>query len=75
MPAPTDAMAAVRIALVTHHLFSPKQGAGTFVRIGDLEERAMGKAYRDLMKQGTKPAPADEGEEEGLLKELQPVPV
>lgn len=56
-----------RIGLVTHHLFSPKQAQGVFLRVDAVDEKALGKAYRELRKQK---AP-EESEGEGVLKELQ----
>jgi excinuclease UvrABC nuclease subunit len=56
-----------RIGLVAHHLFSGKQPKGVFIRMDELEEKAMERAWRELAKQK---AP-QEAEGEGVLKELQ----
>ena len=64
---PIDPVGAERIGIVAHHLFSGKPGQGTFVRLDELNEKGIIRAYRDLLKR-----PADEaGEVEGVLKELQ----
>jgi excinuclease UvrABC nuclease subunit len=58
---------AERIGIVSHHLFSGKAGHGVFIRIDELEEKGIIKAFRDLRKR-----PPDEvGELEGIIKELQ----
>jgi excinuclease UvrABC nuclease subunit len=56
-----------RIGLVAHHLFSGKQPKGIFIRMDELEEKALEKGWRELAKQK---APL-EAEGEGVLKELQ----
>jgi excinuclease UvrABC nuclease subunit len=62
-----DEIAVERIGMVGNHLFSAKHPKGVFIRIGELEEKAIVKAWRELAKQK---APA-EAEGEGVLKELQ----
>ena len=57
---------AERISAVSHHLFKPKAG-GVFLRLDEVEERSLAKAYRELMKQVR---PADGEEAEGVVKEL-----
>ena len=63
-----DETEAERIGVVAHHLFSPKQGHGVFVRLDGIDEKAIAKAYRELKKQ---PPPPEELESEGVVKELQ----
>lgn len=62
-----DEEGAERLGVVTHHLFSAKQGHGIFMRLDEIDEKAIIRAYRELKKQ---PVP-DEAEDEGVLKELQ----
>jgi excinuclease UvrABC nuclease subunit len=58
---------AERIGIVAHHLFSAKAGHGVFIRLDGLDEKAIVRAYRDLLKR-----PAEEElEAEGVMKELQ----
>ena len=56
-----------RIGLVTHHLFSAKH-RGVFLRLRDIDEGAVAKAWRELKKQS---APEEDAEGEGVVKELQ----
>ena len=63
-----DAEGAERVGIVAHHLFSPKQTHGVFIRLSSIDEKSILKAYRELKKQ---PAPAEEMEGEGVMKELQ----
>ena len=56
-----------RIGVVAHHLFQPKARQGVFLPIETLDERSLGKAYRDLLNQ----KPQDEAVGEGVTKELQ----
>lgn len=63
-----DAMGAERIGIVAHHLFSPKNGHGVFLRLDAIDEKAIVKAYRELKKQ---PPPVEDVESEGVMKELQ----
>jgi excinuclease UvrABC nuclease subunit len=58
---------AERIGIVAHHLFTAKGGHGIFIRLDELDEKKIVKAYRDLRK---RPA-LEQGEAEGVLKELQ----
>jgi hypothetical protein len=64
----TDAEGAERVGIVAHHLFSPKQTHGVFIRLSSIDEKTIARAYRELKKQ---PVPADEVEGEGVMKELQ----
>lgn len=66
--AEVDEAAAERIGIVAHHLFSPRQNHGIFLRLDAADERAVTRAYRDLKKQAN---PVDETDEEGVMKELQ----
>jgi hypothetical protein len=67
-PAEVDPIGAERIGVVAHHLFLSKQSNGVFLRLDALDDRALAKAYRDLLKQRVKEAGEDD---EGLVKELQ----
>lgn len=58
-----------RIGIVAHHLFTAKSAHGVFLRLADVNEKAVVKAYRDLRKQKR----TDESEGEGVMKELQSV--
>lgn len=62
-----DTTGAERVGIATHHLFSGKSGGGAFLRLESVDEKAIAKAYRELLKQ---PEP-EEVEGEGVLKELQ----
>jgi excinuclease UvrABC nuclease subunit len=56
------------IGIVSHHLFLAKQTSGVFLRLDAIDDKTLGKAFRDLQKQKIK----ETGEEdEGLVKELQ----
>jgi hypothetical protein len=63
-----DQIGAERIGIVAHHLFSPKQTQGVFLRMERIDEKSIAKAWRDLRKQL---APEEETEGEGVMKELQ----
>ena len=64
---PIDLPGAERIGIVSHHLFSAKPGHGVFIRLDELGEKGILKAYQELLKR-----PAEEaGEVEGVMKELQ----
>jgi hypothetical protein len=63
-----DVEGAERLGIVAHHLFSPKQTHGVFIRLARIDEKSIARAYRELKKQ---PAPMDEVEGEGVMKELQ----
>ena len=67
-PTGVDTLGAERIGVVAHHLFSPRQGHGVFLRLGSIDEKSISRAYRELKKQ---PAPVDDVESEGVMKELQ----
>lgn len=60
-------VAAERIGIVSHHLFSGKPGHGVFIRLEELDEKGIAKAYRELRKR----PPEEAGEAEGVMKELQ----
>jgi len=62
-----DETGAERIGVVAHHLFQPKAKQGVFLPIDSIDEKAISKAYRDLMNQ----KPPEETAGEGLSKELQ----
>jgi excinuclease UvrABC nuclease subunit len=67
-PRPTKSADAELVGVVTHHLFSPKQGQGAFLPLSEVNETAVAKAYRELRKQKE---PQETAEEEGVTKELQ----
>jgi excinuclease UvrABC nuclease subunit len=58
---------AERVGLVANHLFSPKQGHGVWLRMDQVEAKALAKCYRELAKQKE----AKDVEGEGITKELQ----
>lgn len=62
-----DLVGAERIGVVAHHLFSARPCHGLFIRLDELDERGILRAYRELLK---RPA-EEEGEVEGVIKELQ----
>ena len=62
-----DAIGAERIGIVAHHLFSPRQGHGVFLRLDGIDEKSIVVAYRELKKQRVE----EESEGEGVIKELQ----
>ncbi|HZK81306.1 MAG TPA: hypothetical protein VFC46_09575 [Humisphaera sp.] len=62
-----DAIGAERTGIVAHHLFSPKQGHGIFLRLDGVDEKSISVAYRELKKQRVEEEVADEG----VMKELQ----
>jgi hypothetical protein len=73
-----DDASAERIGLVAHHLFLPKQTQGVFLRITEVADKEVGRAYRDLRKQ-KEPDGADAQSEtaagessEGVVRELEP---
>ncbi|HET6250356.1 MAG TPA: hypothetical protein VFE47_21900 [Tepidisphaeraceae bacterium] len=63
-----DEIGAERVGVVAHHLFSARQTHGVFLRLAQIDEKAIAKAYRELKKQ---PVPAEDVESEGVMKELQ----
>ncbi len=65
--APIDPAGAERIGIVAHHLFLAKSTHGVFLPLDKIDEDAVTKAYRDLLKQ----KPTETAEGEGVLKELQ----
>jgi excinuclease UvrABC nuclease subunit len=62
-----DAIGAERIGIVSHHLFSPKQKHGVFLRLEDVTEPSLARSLSELGKRPVEP----ESEAEGVLKELQ----
>jgi len=66
-PSAVDAIGAERIGVVAHHLFLARTAHGVFLPLDSVEEKAILRAYRDLLKQK---AP-EELEAEGVMKELQ----
>ena len=67
--ASVDPIGAERIGVVAHHLFLAKANHGVFLPLETIDEKAVVKAYRDLLKQ----KPQDQVEGEGVLKELQAI--
>ncbi len=57
-----------RIAVVSAQLFATKKSRGAFVRLGELNETTLVKAYSELQKQTQTETDANE---EGIVKELQ----
>ncbi|MCC7349554.1 MAG: hypothetical protein IT446_03215 [Phycisphaerales bacterium] len=64
---PIDVPASECIALVAQHLFFPKSSHGVFIPLDRIDEPAILKGYRALQKQTIKPA--DESDEEGILRQ------
>jgi excinuclease UvrABC nuclease subunit len=64
---PLDDAAIERIGMVAHHLFSGRHPKGVFLRLEELEEKAMVRSFRELSRQKV----PEEVEGEGVLKELQ----
>jgi excinuclease UvrABC nuclease subunit len=62
-----DTKGVERIGIVAHHLFSPKQTQGVFLPLANISEKAIVKAYRDLLRQKR----PDDLDVEGVIKELQ----
>lgn len=58
---------AERIAIVAHHLFSPKHSQGIFLPLCSIDEQAVIKAWRELRKQKS----PEESDQEGIVRELQ----
>jgi len=56
-----------RIGLVSQHLFAAKNTNGVFVRLSQIDEKALARAFRDLRRQK---AP-EESETEGASRELE----
>lgn len=71
MPPDISEQGAERIGVVSDHLFRARRVSGVFVRLAELEERSLARAYQDLQKQ--KAASAEETEDEGVVKELQQI--
>ncbi len=61
-----DPAGAERIGVVTHHLFLAKATHGVFIHLDSLDEKAIVRGYRDLLRQ--KQQADNEGE--GVVKEL-----
>jgi excinuclease UvrABC nuclease subunit len=66
-PTRPDAPGIERIGIVAHHLFAAKNTSGIFLPLATIDEKAILKAYRDLQKQAT----PEDGDEEGIVRELQ----
>jgi excinuclease UvrABC nuclease subunit len=64
---PLDEPAIERIGMVAHHLFSGRHPKGIFIRLDELEEKSLVRAFRELARQKQ----PQEAEGEGILKELQ----
>lgn len=64
---PVDSTGAERLGIVSHHLFMPKSTRGVFLRLDELTEASLLKAFRDLRKRPEEP----QTDAEGVLKELQ----
>jgi excinuclease UvrABC nuclease subunit len=62
-----DQISAERVGVVASHLFQSKASHGVFLPLDQVDERAVVKAYRDLLKQ----KPVETTDDEGVLKELQ----
>jgi hypothetical protein len=62
-----DTTRAEHVGIATHHLLSGKSGGGAFLRLDAVDEKAIAKAYREVLRQ---PEP-QEVEGEGVIKELQ----
>lgn len=62
-----DAPGVERIGVVTHHLLAPKSGQGVFLHLDEIDERAVIRAYRQVLKQKAEAEPTGEG----VVKELQ----
>jgi len=62
-----DTAGAERIGVVAHHLFLAKSAHGVFVPLDWVDDHAVVKAYRDLLKQ----KPHEVTEDEGVTRELQ----
>jgi excinuclease UvrABC nuclease subunit len=66
-PSAVDAIGAERIGVVAHHLFLAKATHGVFIPLDTVDEKAVQRAYRDLLKQKV----PEQLEAEGVVKELQ----
>jgi excinuclease UvrABC nuclease subunit len=64
-----DETGAQRLGVVAHHLFLAKQSSGVFLRVENLDDKSLGRAWKELNKQKI----ADEADDEGLMKELQAI--
>ncbi|HSI36483.1 MAG: hypothetical protein ACAI43_11390 [Phycisphaerae bacterium] len=65
-----SAVGAERIGVAAGHLLRAKKAGGVFIAIDRLEDRSLAKAWKELQKQK---AQEGEGDEEGVVKELQRV--
>jgi len=65
-----DAIAAERVGIVAHHLFSPKGTQGAFLKVPVIDECSLVKAYKDVLKQKLT---AEDADDEGVMKELQAI--
>ena len=62
---------AERIGVVADHLFRARRISGAYLPVNELEERSFARAYRELQKQKTPEAAAED--DEGVVKELQQI--
>jgi hypothetical protein len=65
--APVSSQGAEDLAVVAHHLFLRERAGAALLPMKDVGESALRKAYLDLKKQ----KPAEESEDEGIVRELQ----
>jgi len=61
-----DPAGAERIALVSQHLFGARAAQGALLRLSELGEQSLRRAWRDVQKRKAEP----EADEEGVVKEL-----
>jgi len=59
-----------RIGVVAAHLFTARARHGVFVRLSELDDKAVARGFVELQKQQQKSG-SEESEEEGVVKELQ----
>jgi hypothetical protein len=64
---------AERVGVVADHLFRARRVSGLFVPLDQLEDRSLGKAYRELQKQRAPDEPQEADGDEGVVKELQQI--
>ncbi len=62
-----DEVGAERVGVVSHHLFLAKSQHGVFLPLDSIDEKALLRGWRELMKQKLPP----EEQSEGVIKELQ----
>jgi excinuclease UvrABC nuclease subunit len=61
-----------RVGVVADHLFRSRKVSGVFIRTDELEDRAFAKTFRELQKQKS-PDAAAQDDDEGVIKELQQI--